>query len=159
MKEILLAFMALFLITVSACAQEETPETEVRTESLTIINQDGQEHFFNIEIADTPEAQRYGLMYRKELPKDSGMLFVFPEESARNFWMQNTFIPLDMLFIKKDGLIHHIHKNAVPHDLTHIPSNGPVLAVLEINGGLSDALNFQSGSTVYHKVFVNELAE
>lgn len=159
MKETLFILMAVFLISVSACAQDEPPVAEQNTEKVVIMKQDGKRHLFNMEIADTPERQKYGLMYRKNLPEDNGMLFIFSKERERGFWMQNTFIPLDMLFVKADGVIHHIHQNARPHDLTSIPSNGPVLGVLEINGGLSEKLNFQPGDIVHHAVFGNVLAE
>ena len=74
-------------------------------------------------------------------------------ESERRFWMKNTLIPLDIIFIKADGKIHHIHENAVPHDLTGIPSKGPVAAVLEINGGLSQTWGLAAGDKVMHPYF------
>ncbi|MCI5059520.1 MAG: DUF192 domain-containing protein, partial [Alphaproteobacteria bacterium] len=95
-----------------------------------------------------------GLMHRTELPENAGMLFWFGgREQERRFWMKNTLIPLDMLFIKANGTIHHIHENAVPHDLTGISSKGPVAAVLEINGGLSQTWVLAAGDRVVHPYF------
>ena len=108
---------------------------------------------FDIELALNRAQQSQGLMNRTNMAEDAGMLFVFPDEAERGFWMKNTLIPLDMIFIKANGVIHHIHENAVPHDLTSIKSNGPVMAVLEINGGLSQKLNIKVGDSVNHPFF------
>ena len=90
------------------------------------------------------------------MAENHGMLFYFGgEEAGRRFWMKNTLIPLDMIFIKADGTIHHIHENAIPKDLTGVPSNGPVAAVLEINGGVSRKLELQKGDKVKHRFFEN----
>ncbi len=94
-------------------------------------------------------------MNRTELATDAGMLFVFPGEAERSFWMKNTLIPLDMLFIAKDGTIRHIHENAKPNDLTSISSQQPAMAVLELNGGAVKTMNIQVGDTVHHPVFGN----
>lgn len=109
---------------------------------------------FDIEVALTQAQQMQGLMNRESLAEDAGMLFMFNEEAERGFWMKNTLIPLDLIFIKKGGYIHHIHSNAKPHDLTSIKSHGPVIAVLEINGGLSKKQNINVGDNVHHPFFV-----
>jgi len=123
------------------------------TRHLVIVSRDGKEHGFNIELALTPQQQQIGLMNRTEMPKDEGMLFVFPDESEHGFWMKNTLIPLDMVFIKRDGTIHHIHDSAKPNDLTSIPSQGPVLAVLELNGGIAKKLGIVPGDKIKHPFF------
>lgn len=117
-------------------------------------------HEFTIELADTPDKRTVGLMFRKHLDKDAGMLFLFGNEpdSEKSFWMKNTLIPLDMVFIRRDGVIHHIHANAQPHDLTPAPSKGPVFAVLEINGGRAAALGLKPGQQIKHPAFTNPLA-
>ena len=73
------------------------------------------------------------------------MLFLFPRVAERNFWMKNTYIPLDIIFLNGENVIHHIHENAVPHDITQIPSNGPVLNVLEVNAGITAKLGIKAG--------------
>jgi hypothetical protein len=125
------------------------------TDGLTIISGQGDvSHDFRIEIAISPAQLQHGLMGRAQLKKDAGMLFWFGgEERERSFWMKDTLIPLDILFIKKDGTIHHIHHNAQPFDLTPLSSNGPVTAVLEINGGLSKTLGIETGDRVEQRFF------
>lgn len=120
---------------------------------LTVVKQDGKELPLNIELALTPAQQARGLMYRTEMADNQGMLFVFPREAPRSFWMKNTLIPLDMIFIKRNGLIHHIHKNAIPYDLTPVSSEGDAYAVLEINGGLSERLGIKAGDHIKHQAF------
>ena len=109
---------------------------------------------FSVELAITPEEQRIGLMNRPSMPKGSGMLFVYPRPQRLSFWMRNTLIPLDMLFIDARGVVRRIHENAVPLDETPI-SGGPedLLAVLEINGGLAGALGITEGSELRHPAF------
>lgn len=114
---------------------------------LTVKSANG-EHHFTVEIADTPAEQQMGLMFRQELGPDAGMLFDFHESRQVSFWMQNTLIPLDMLFIRTDGSIANIHVNAHPLDPTSIPSDGPVEFVLEIPGGRSVELGIKAGDTV-----------
>lgn len=143
-------------MTASTLPQEQGEEEyKVETEPLSIRTQNGIRHRFQVELATTPLEWKHGLMYRTEMPFDHGMLFVFPEEDMRRFWMKNTLIPLDMIFIKSNGEIVNIQKNAQPHDLTSRPSTAPALAVLEINGGLSDRLGLSAGDIVYHDVFGN----
>lgn len=117
--------------------------------SLTIHSATG-DHTFNIEIVDTPESRAQGLMYRQELAPDAGMLFDFLDDREVSFWMRNTFIPLDMIFITGEGVVRNIHVNARPHDPTGIPSDGPVQFVLEIPGGRSVELGIEPGDTVSH---------
>lgn len=121
-----------------------------------IVSQDGKTHGFDVELALTPLQQQKGLMNRSSMADDAGMLFFFGDEAPRAFWMKNTLIPLDIIFIKQNGIIHHIHENAIPHDLTSIPSQGDVAAVLEINGGLSAKLGIARGDKVKHALFGNE---
>lgn len=130
-------------------------EYQTETELLTVLTANGKMHEFHVELARTPPEWKYGLMYRQEMAEDHGMLFVFPAESLKSFWMKNTFIPLDMIFIRRDGEIANIAKNAKPHDLATHPSDGLVLAVLEVNGGITDKLGIKAGDFVYHKAFDN----
>ena len=105
---------------------------------------------FAIEVAATPESREFGLMNRTGLPTDAGMLFVFPPDTSVAFWMKNTLIPLDMLFVDETGVISFIKHNAQPNDLTPVPSKSGIKAraVLEINGGLARNLGIIEGSTV-----------
>lgn len=125
-------------------------------EVLRIVKADGQEYVFEVEVASTPRAMQKGLMNRTFLPENGGMLFVFADEGPRVFWMKDTLIPLDMLFIAKDGRINHIHQNAKPQDETHITSDRPAMAILEINGGQSYKLGLEEGDRVLHPAFRNE---
>jgi len=117
--------------------------------TLTITSGDAV-HTFEIELVDTAESRAQGLMFRDELAPDAGMLFDFFEERPVAFWMQNTLIPLDMLFIRADGTIARVHANAVPLDTTAIPSGEPVRFVLEIPGGRAAELGIEAGDTMQH---------
>jgi uncharacterized membrane protein (UPF0127 family) len=101
---------------------------------------------------DTPELRAKGLMFRQELADDAGMLFDFKEEREVSFWMQNTYIPLDMIFVGSDGLVKTIHVNARPLDVTSIPSEVPVRFVLEIPGGRSTEIGLQPGDRMEHEL-------
>lgn len=105
---------------------------------------------FTVEIADTEALRSRGLMYRETLPKSAGMLFVYQRTKPLTFWMRNTYIPLDLIFLDETGLVTHVHADAVPLDESHIPSRVPARLVLEINGGLAGALGIQPGSQMQH---------
>jgi uncharacterized protein len=110
-------------------------------------------HLFAVEIASTPAEQANGLMFRRELPEGQGMLFDFHQEQPTSFWMKNTYIPLDMIFIRGDGRILRIAENTVPLSEALIPSGGPVRAVLEVTGGTAKKLGIASGDRVAHPIF------
>ncbi len=119
--------------------------------TVTVQSAGGENHVFNVEVARTREEMARGLMNRTELAADAGMVFLFEDEDYRSFWMKNTLIPLDIIFIGKDGLIRHIHPMALPLDETSIPSGAPAAAVLEINGGKAQELGIAVGDKVtYH---------
>lgn len=118
--------------------------------TLAINISDGERYVFRVEIARTPEQQATGLMFREQIAADSGMLFLHSRESSQTMWMKNTLIPLDILFIKRDGRIHHIHERAVPGSLATISSRGRILAVLELKGGTVARLGIQKGDLVEH---------
>ena len=100
-------------------------------------------------------AQARGLMFRRHLAPNAGMLFDFHHSRPVTFWMKDTILPLDMIFIRADGTIRAIHANAAPYSETPIPSAGPVRAVLEINGGRAAALDIVPGERVQHAIFGN----
>jgi uncharacterized membrane protein (UPF0127 family) len=110
-------------------------------------------HVFAVETASTPEEQSKGLMFRRQLPEGQGMLFDFHQEQPTSFWMKNTYIPLDMIFIRGDGRILRIAENTVPLSETLVPSGGPVRAVLEVIGGTARKLGIAPGDRVGHAIF------
>jgi uncharacterized membrane protein (UPF0127 family) len=108
----------------------------------------GGKRDFTVEVALTPPQQAQGLMFRREMAADAGMLFVFPESREQTFWMKNTYLPLDMIFIKPDGTILSIAERAVPLTETPVPSHGSAKAVLELNGGTAARLGIKPGDKV-----------
>jgi uncharacterized protein len=105
---------------------------------------------FSIEIADDGAERAKGLMFRDHLAPDAGMLFDYGQEQEASFWMQNTLIPLDMIFIGTDGIVKTIHVNARPLDTTSIPSGVPIRFVLEIPGGRSTEIGLAVGDKMDH---------
>lgn len=101
-----------------------------------------------VEIARTEEQQARGLMYRSSMPQDHGMLFLFPDEIDHRFWMKNTYIPLDMIFIAADGRVAGIHPNATPLSEVPISVEKPAKWVLEVNGGWAEKHGVAAGDAV-----------
>jgi len=118
-------------------------QTGLRQAPLTIRSNNGI-HRFTVEIAATPEQQERGLMFRRTLAGNRGMIFPYEPAQEVAFWMQNTLIPLDIVFIRSDGTIVRI-VNAKPMDLTPLPSGQPVTGVLEIRGGRAKELGIKEG--------------
>jgi uncharacterized membrane protein (UPF0127 family) len=145
---------ALATVALAACttqpqaAQNEGPSPAgLEQVPLTIHSANG-DHRFVVEVAATPEQQATGLMNRPALDPDRGMIFPYSPPQDASFWMKNTLIPLDMIFIRPDGTIARIEENAVPLSLEPVPSMEPVSAVLEINGGRSAELGIKAGDKV-----------
>jgi uncharacterized membrane protein (UPF0127 family) len=105
---------------------------------------------FRVEVADDAAERSRGLMYREELPRFGGMLFVYDAPEPVAFWMKNTLIPLDMLFFDASGRLAAVHENAVPGDLTPIPGGDAIQYVLEINGGAARKLGIAPGAELRH---------
>lgn len=103
---------------------------------------------FAVEVADEPDERAQGLMFRESLGRNSGMLFVYDRPQRATFWMRNTLIPLDMIFMDESGTVTRVHENARPLDETPIDGGPGVLAVLEINGGLAERLGIRPGDEV-----------
>lgn len=118
-----------------------------------ILTRAGQRHAFKVELATTPEQLSQGLMYRRSLAADAGMLFDFGVDRPVSMWMRNTLIPLDMLFITGDGTVVGIKERAVPGSLEIIDSPQPVRSVLEVNGGTARRLGLGVGDRVIHPIF------
>ncbi len=112
---------------------------------------------FSAEIAADRASQEKGLMFRTHLDPDSGMLFDFHTPEFQTFWMKNTVLPLDMIFIRADGAISSIAPDATPYSETPIPSYEPVRAVLEINGGRAAQLGIEPGQRVHSSIFGNAI--
>ena len=118
--------------------------------TLTIETAAGQAHRIEIELALTPDQQAQGLMHRRDLAPDAGMLFIYPRDRPVSMWMKNTLIPLDMLFLMRDGRIVKVVERAVPLSLQTISSDEAVAAVLELNGGTVDRLGIAAGDRILH---------
>jgi hypothetical protein len=120
---------------------------------VTIATQDGRQIGFAVEIADTPSKRELGLQYRRELAADRGMIFLFPSETIQSFWMKNTPLPLDMIFINRERKIVGIVERTVPFSLESRSVNAPSQFVLEINGGLSKRHGIKTGDSVRFENF------
>lgn len=125
--------------------------------TIVIIDTDRGPQTFHVEIAADQASQERGLMFRKQMAPNAGMLFDFHTPQWETFWMKNTILPLDMIFIRQDGAISSVAPNAVPYSTTSIPSAEPVRAVLEINGGRAAALDIQPGQKVHNAIFGDAL--
>ncbi|MEM1103307.1 MAG: DUF192 domain-containing protein [Pseudomonadota bacterium] len=108
---------------------------------------------FVVEVARTPEEQRRGLMFRRSLAEDAGMLFVHESDRVLGMWMKNTYLPLDMAFLDREGRIVAIAADRTPHSLDHISSGVPARAVLEVNAGRLKALGAKVGDRLLHEAF------
>ena len=108
------------------------------------------DHSFNIEVMVTNQERALGLMFRRSLPENSGMLFIYDPPQPATMWMKNTLIPLDMVFISADGRVHRIEENAEPFSEALIPSDGDIVAVLELNGGEADNIGLKRGDKVIY---------
>jgi uncharacterized membrane protein (UPF0127 family) len=128
------------------------PPRAATTGTLEIASKTGV-HSFSVEVVATDAEREKGLMYRRELPEGRGMLFDFQTEQPVAFWMKNTYIPLDMIFIRKDGRILRIAENTEPLSERLVPSGGPVLAVLEVIGGTAKKLGLAAGDRVSYPIF------
>jgi uncharacterized membrane protein (UPF0127 family) len=138
---VLLGALLFGLAPLAACSADD---------SQLVLHTDSGAHRFTVEVVDTPATRAEGLMFRQSLADDAGMLFDFKETRPVSFWMQNTFIPLDMIFIAADGTVETVHVNARPQDPTSISSQVPVQFVLEIPGGRSVEIGLQPGDRVEH---------
>jgi uncharacterized membrane protein (UPF0127 family) len=150
-------FLAIGLL-VACGSQSKTaddPRNPVGPYSDLMIETSTGAHHFQVELADTPDLRSLGLMYRTHLDADKGMLFDFGEPEPVSFWMENTLIPLDMIFINAGGRVANIAANAIPGDRTPIYSDGAVTGVLEIAGGMAAKLHIEPGDVVRHPMFGN----
>ena len=124
-------------------------EQACREDTLSVRGDWGQARF-TVEVADDKAERAQGLMHRETMPKSAGMLFVYPDPQTVGFWMKNTLIPLDMLFLDSTGTVQKIHSNAIPLDKSPIYGGENIQYVLEINGGLAELIGITVGSEVHH---------
>ncbi|CAN5331867.1 DUF192 domain-containing protein [soil metagenome] len=146
----LLSAFAAAVLTLLVAASVSASAAEVQP--LEIVTKSGV-HVFSVEIAKTDEERATGLMYRKELAEGRGMLFDFTPEQNVQMWMKNTFIPLDMIFIRSDGRILRIAENTEPQSEKIIPAGGLAKGVLEVIGGTARKYGIQPGDRVAHPLF------
>jgi uncharacterized membrane protein (UPF0127 family) len=143
----LAVFAAFGLLVLTACSPPAL------SDHLEIGTQDGIHRQFTVEVARKPSERERGLMYRQSLAADAGMLFDFESDQVVEMWMKNTYIPLDMLFISRDGIVTRVAADAVPQSLAIIASGEPIRAVLEIKGGEAARQGITPGAKVVHPLF------
>lgn len=139
-----LAFMFLVCGSLGSAAAQSLDKLEIATAS--------GSHVFSVEVMSDDAGREKGLMYRRFMPQDRGMLFDFKEEEQVTFWMKNTYIPLDMVFISRRGIVTRIVANAEPLSETLIPG-GPAYGVLEVNAGVAARIGLKVGDKVKHSIF------
>ena len=133
-------------------AKDAAPEVAVPTRSDTaILATANGTHQFTVEIADDPVERARGLMYREEMARDHGMLFDFAREGEQAFWMKNTPLPLDIIFIRADGTVVSIAADTTPYSTESIPSEGPARFVLEVNAGVAADIGLAPGDRLLHR--------
>jgi len=141
------------LFAIGAAGDSSLPLSAFPQSTLQIATPDARVHRFNIWIANNDRLRQQGLMFVKDLPANAGMLFIYAQPHRISMWMKNTFIPLDMLFIRADGRVASIVANTKPHSLDTIQATEDVVAVLELKGGTAAALNIRKGAVVMHPLF------
>lgn len=131
--------------------ESSRPQTGLKVVPLVIETNGGKRHSFKVEVAATIAQQAHGMMFRDRMAPNTGMIFPMDPPRPAAFWMENTLIPLDLLFIGADGRIRNIIANAVPKSRAQLPSAGPVAAVLELAGGEADRIGARPGDRVIWK--------
>lgn len=141
----LFALVGVFIVGAAAARAQELEKLEFVTRSGV--------HAFSVEVMRTPDQQAKGLMFRRYMPDDRGMLFAFGRNEPIYMWMKNTYIPLDMIFIDRAGKVVTIAADTEPFSEKTIPSGGPVWAVVELNAGVAARIGLAVGDRVRHPVF------
>ena len=152
MRAIGVRIWAAVAFAVFLAASAGVPAQGGAVDSLEIVTASGR-HTFQIEIADTDATREHGLMDRRYMAPGHGMLFEFDRDESVSFWMKNTYIPLDMIFIAPSGIVTHIAANAEPLSERVVPSGDPCIAVLELNGGMAASIGLKVGDRVRHSFF------
>jgi uncharacterized membrane protein (UPF0127 family) len=146
--------LAALLLTAACSPQATEPQTgtmpgldkSFEFGSLTVINDAGETLVFDVYLATKPEQHRRGLMFVRNMPEDTGMLFIYPGEQIRSMWMKNTYIPLDMIFARADGTVTNVIADTVPQTLQSNASSEPARYVLELNAGTARRLGIGTRS-------------
>jgi uncharacterized membrane protein (UPF0127 family) len=149
-RRFLATAVALATVALAGPGAAQLPSVQTFDKSALEIRAAAGSHRFTVELAQTSEQQTQGLMFRRRMAADAGMLFVYAEPTTARFWMKNTYIPLDMLFIAADGRIVGLAERTVPLSLETVSSEVPVIAVLELNGGTASRLKIRVGDRVIH---------
>jgi len=149
----ILLLVVLTALAPGRAALGETGLASFEQDQLVIETAEGARHDFLIELATSPQQQQQGLMFRRDMDADAGMLFVYSRVRVVSMWMRNTYIPLDMLFIADDGVIVRIVERTVPMSLKTISSGQKVRGVLELNGGTTARLGIKRGDRVLYGAF------
>ena len=145
--------VALTALTAAAHGVEECqPAPERPREKLQVVTASGP-HPFRVEVARTTEQRAKGLMCRKTMARDQGMLFTFDGETPIYMWMKNTFLPLDMVFVSRKGVVTAVAANTTPFSQELISSGGPAYAVIELNAGVASEVGIAEGARVEHPIF------
>ncbi|MBM3506926.1 MAG: DUF192 domain-containing protein [Alphaproteobacteria bacterium] len=158
MQRLLFGAFVASAVALAACEPNAQQQTQAqapaaqRTDQLFIETASGR-HPFRIEVAVTPEQKATGLMFRRELAPDAGMLFTYEQPQIIQMWMRNTYIPLDMVFVGADGRVINVAERTVPESLTIVPSAAPAVGVVELVGGTAARLRIRPGNRVLHPFF------
>lgn len=153
---VLLLALSFFSFNTSIMAQEiNNGVPQVLAETPLVVISGDTKHTFTVQVANTNKQHQIGLMWVREMADDKGMLFQYSIPQKMSFWMKNTFISLDLIYIQTNGTIANIQANAEPHNLNGLKSKGRVLGVFEINGGLAAKLGIKAGDKVLHPMFKN----
>ena len=144
--------LALGIVFPASALSQDPPAPRLDTIVIETLNFSG---ILAVEIADTPSLRERGLMFRHRLAEDRGMLFLYEMVQPVAMWMKNTYIPLDMIFVRADGTVANVVADTVPHSLDTIQSREPVLAVLEVAAGGAERLGIGPGTVIRHSFFGN----
>lgn len=147
----LVVFIAIYFLYIKKSSNE--PEW-VKEGEVTFINNDSRQKLakIDVEVAINPAERQQGLMYRSKMEEDKGMIFIFERDDMQAFWMKNTIIPLDIMFIDSKGVINTIHKNTVPFSERSLPSKTKSQFVVEVNGGYCDRHGIKEGDLIEYKL-------
>lgn len=151
MRFMLTALALSLALPMAACSSDPAAQAETAATIPLTIEMAGKAHRFDVEVARTAAEQDRGLMFRTGLPERGGMIFPFEKPQIGSFWMKNTLIPLDMIFIRADGSIDRIAENTIPESLEPVVSGGEVSAVLELAGGTAARLGIDESAKVTWK--------